>query len=743
MAHRDRRLKRLIFRVLPVLAALAAFLVSLLLVSDLDQDSQAGGRQFLWVLVVTGLALLVLLAMILQRVFGLLRKVRSEAPGARLSARWVRNFLVLSLPPALIVYVFSAYFLTRTVDSWFDVQVEAALADSLELGREFLETRTLEVRNQLRSLGQEVEGLDENPELLRRALVNRIRAAGPTELSVLEQSGRVLATANFSPLADLNDRPGDYALLQAQQGGEYAAAEPARAGGLQIRVIQRLPAAVAAQPDLLLQAIYPLPENITALTGSIEREYYRYQNVSYLRNSLKQSFLLILSLVLLLTIFLAILAALTAARRMVSPISRLAQATRQVAAGDLGQAVEISTRDELGFLARSFNDMTEALLRASEEAESGRARLQAQGEYLETVLGSLSAGVLTLDPQAHIVRVNRAAEQILGLPSGYALGRPLEDLADVAPFLTEFAALIRDQARRTRSEWQRELRLQRAGAPLLLLVRGSRLPEPGDGDSGHVIVFDDVTVLNQAQRDAAWAEVARRLAHEVKNPLTPIRLASERLRMKLLDRLSGPDAAMLERSTQTIVSQVEALRTLVDAFGDYANEPELELAPLELDRLIEDVVTLYRQGNPELAFELNLCPGPDGLHADAGRIRQLLHNLIRNASEASQPGKPARITIATRQTGTADQASLELIVADHGPGFPAPVLAKPFEPYVTSKPNGSGLGLAICRKIVEEHDGRISIRNRPEGGAEAMVTLPIGQASAAVSMGSAGPVRRS
>jgi PAS domain S-box-containing protein len=726
MADRNQRLKKILFRVLPVAAAITAFLVSLLLVSDLGRDPNAFGFHYVWVLIATGLALIVLAATIAHRIISLVGKVRREEPGARLSARWVRNFLALSLPPLLIVYGFSAYFLTRTVDSWFDVQVESALADSLELGRRFLDTRTLEVRNQLRRLGQEIEGLDDDPDLLRRALLDRISASGPSELSVLEQNGRVLAMANFNALADLPERPGDYALLQTQQRGEYAAAEPAPAGGLHIRVIQRIGSVTPVQPDLLLQAIYPLPENITELTSSIEQEYYRYQNVSYLRNSLKQSFLLILSLVLLLTMFLAVLAALNSSRRMVSPISRLARATRQVAAGDLGQAIEIETRDELGFLARSFNDMTVALNAASREAESGRNRLQAQGEYLETVLGSLSAGVLTLDDAGRIVRLNRAAEQILGLPAGYALGRPLTDLGAIAPFLEQFTELILDQSGRGRSGWQRELRLHRVAAPLVLLVRGAKLGGMADSQAGQVIVFDDVTVLNQAQRDAAWAEVARRLAHEVKNPLTPIRLAAERLHMKLAERLGASEAEMLERATDTIVSQVEALRTLVDAFGEYANEPELDLAPLQLDELIQDVVSLYQQGHSDLRFELNLCSGPAGLSADAGRIRQLLHNLIRNASEAFAPKEHASITISTRVIkGPAGEDLVELSVADRGPGFPASVLQNPFEPYVTNKPNGSGLGLAICRKIAEEHDGQVTIANQVEGGAIAAVTLPL------------------
>jgi PAS domain S-box-containing protein len=731
MAVRDKRLKnsrlrKRLFRVLPIVAALAVILTSLLLVSNVEQDADGFGQHYIWVIVLTALALLILLLAIIARGFGLLRKIRKEAPGARLSARWVRNFLVLSLPPALIVYIFSAYFLTRTVDSWFDVEVEAALSDSLALGQEFLDDRTLEVRNQVQRTGLEIEGLDDDSERLRRALIRRVSASGPVELTVLEEDGRVLATANFDALSDVSDFPEDYALLQATERGEYVVAEP-YPGGLRIRVIQQIPAAAAGAPNLLLQAIYPLPDNITGLTESIEAEYRRYQNVAYLKNWLKQSFLLILTLVLALTVLLAILAALNAARRMVHPLSSLAHATHKVAAGELDHAVETRSKDELGFLAQSFNEMTEALLQASEEAESARARLQAQGEYLETVLSSLSAGVLTLDSGGKIVRANRAAEQILHLPSAYARERQLKDLSAMAPFLEPFAETVLRQVDRGRADWQQEIKLDVSGTPLVLLIRGSRLRLLADEEGGHVIVFDDVTILNQAQRDAAWAEVARRLAHEVKNPLTPIRLAAERLRMKLMDKLDASDGEMLDRASSTIVSQVEALRQLVDAFRDYAREPDLERTELQLDQLIRDVVALYREGDPNLKLELDLCPGPPGLAADGGQIRQLLHNLIRNAGEAVENGNSASIRIRSRQLEQNGEPWLELEIADQGPGYPDAVLENPFEPYRSHKANGSGLGLAICRKIVADHDGRITISNPETGGACARILLPLGK----------------
>lgn len=737
------RTRRLLYRTLPLLALLAALLAALLLVSGAQRE--AGGalaeQGYLWVLVVTVAALAVLLWGIVARLLRLIRSVRSGVPGARLAARWVRYFLALSLPPVLIVFFFSAWFLSSTIDSWFDVRVEAALQDSLELGQEFLDTRTLEVRNALRQTVTDLAGLPEDGERLRSALLQRVRAAGPTELSVFDIDGALVATATINALTGLPERPPDFALAQAGQQGEYAAAEPTGDGSLQIRVIQLMAATFPGDSPSFLQALYPLPPDITTLAGTIEQEYYRYQTASYLRQSLKQSFLLILTLVLLLTVLLAILAALNSARRMVSPLSRLSTATREVAAGDFGRAVDAGPRDEIGFLVESFNEMTQALRTASEEAERSRAELQAQGEFLETVLANLSSGVLTLDDRGRLMTANAACIRILGLDEAFgaelAAARPggLEPtrLGEHRPWLAPFADLVRRRFDRGRGGWQQEVRLEPPGQSLVLLARGTQLPllsPPGaPSRHGQVVVFDDVTVLNQAQREAAWAEVARRLAHEVKNPLTPIRLAAERLRMKLGGKLEPADDAMLERASSTIVAQVEALRTLVDAFGDYAREPLLKREPLRFDELLRDVVTLYQQGDGGLEFRLDLQPGPEGLSADGGRLRQLLHNLIRNAREA-QPGEGAAIRVGSHVVEESGARWLEVALQDHGPGFPAAVLEKPFEPYVTDKPGGSGLGLAICRKIVAEHDGQIRLANGPDGGALVVFRLPLTVASA-------------
>ena len=725
MAFQSKRVRRLVLRVLPVTLALVVLLVSLILVSNVQQNASGLNQPYVWVLVLTVFALMVVTAAIFHRVISLTKKVREHAPGAMLSARWVRYFLVLSLPPALIVYFFSAYFLTRTVDSWFDVGVEAALADSLELGQQFLANRTLEVRNQVRRLIREIDNPDDDVDAVRRALLANVSAAGPLELSVIEGDGRMIASANINMLADLPERPGDYALLQALDRGEYAAAEPVADGILRIRVIQRLPYDVPGRQGYLLQAIYPLPESITTLANKIEQEYHRYQNLSYLREPLKQSFILILSLVLLLTVLLAILAALNVARKLVTPRSKLAQATREIAAGDLTHEVQAETRDELGFLVQSFNEMTEALTTASQEAEHSRAQLQSQSEYLETVLGSLTSGVLTVDDNQKVVTANAAATQILGVPVGFFAGQTLSERAKKVPLLAPLFELIWRQIGRGTAEWQREIRLQVHGQTLVLLVRGSRLGKEISHTVGSVVVFDDVTILNQAQREAAWAEVARRLAHEVKNPLTPIRLAAERLSMKLMSKLDEKDSAMLEGATGTIVSQVEALRTLVDAFGDYAQGPQLVRAPIALDQLIMEVVALYQHEDQRVRFHLKLINGPAGLAGDSGQIRQLLHNLIVNSSEAVGKDQQAEVHIRTRLINQAGKKWLEMELSDRGPGYPGMVLEKPFEPYVTFKTSGSGLGLAICRKIASEHDGRITIHNPAIGGACTTVILPV------------------
>lgn len=713
-----RRLRR-ILRALPLAAVVAVLLAALYLVASVEQETGQLGRLSLVIFLLTGVALITLVAVIVWRLVRLVRRVRGGEPGARLSARLVTVFVALALPPVVVVYLFSLEFLSSTIEGWMDVGTEPALADSIELGQLFLDLRTRQARDQLAGIAAAVPA-DDGDDLRFRYLLRRVSSAGPEELAVLNPSGRVLEMVHIDPSRLVADLPSDFALSQAARGQEYAAAEPLADGRLQIRVLLPVPGAGPGTQPTLLQGIFPLPETFSGLAEGIERAYFRHENVAYLRDRLQQSFVLILSLVLLITALLAMLLAFNAARRLVAPVRELAEATESMSAGEFPDQLPVSSRDELGFLVTSFNTMTRQLA-------ASQRQLEAQRHYLETVLGRLSAGVIAIDGRRCLSAHNASAGKILDLDLQRFDGQPLVAIAAERPELSPLIDTIINRAAGPGREWRREIRLDGEQHTLALVCRGSSLPDESDaGRTGHVVVFDDVTVLDQAQREAAWAELARRLAHEVKNPLTPIRLAAERLRLRFDSHAGGQtsNGELVTRTTDTIINQVDALRRLVDAFGDYARPPPPRLDPEPVDPLVREVVDLYDTAGSGIRFELNLDAGDEHPRIEPGRIRQVLHNLIRNAQEAHPESSP-RIRISTGQTADAAGDWLELAVADDGPGFAPEVLARLFEPYVTTKQRGTGLGLAIVARIIDEHGGHIKAGNRPHGGAEVRIRLPL------------------
>lgn len=701
-----------ILRAIPISAVLLMLLTALYLVSTVEQEATQLGRLAQWIFALTGVAVIVLLGVIVGRVVRLFRRLRRDEPGARLTARLVAVFVALTLPPVVILYLFAIQFLSDTIDGWMDIAAEQALADSIELGQMFLDLRTRDARDEIERVSDRLDLGDEDR--LFRQLLSQVSSSGPTELSVLDASGSARVSASINPGRIVTDRPNDFALSQALDDQEYAAAEPTETG-IRIRVLNNLGRQTLEGETLILQALYPLPEEFSELAGRIESAYHRYQNVAYLRVRLQQSLVLILSLVLLLTVLLAMLLAFNAARRLTQPIRELAQATEELAAGRFPEDLEVTTRDELGFLVRSFNTMTR-------ELSSSRQQLEAQRRYLEIVLGRLSAGVLAIDETDRISAFNDSATRILSLDPAACRGHALHELAAERSDLAPLFELIIERHAAPGADWRQEIKLGKPEQPLVLVCRGSDLPaETG----GHVVVFDDVTVLDQAQREAAWAEVARRLAHEVKNPLTPIQLAAERLAWKLEPVLEPEQRSLLERSTSTIRSQVDALRRLVDNFGDYARPSRLKAERIDLRRVVGEVIELYTTGDMPIQFELEADDEPGQVLADAGQIRQLLINLVRNAQEAHPQGQPhIRIELRAAELGGRD--GVELLMCDDGPGFSDEVLARIFEPYVTTKPRGSGLGLPIVRRIVEDHGGRIRAANATAGGAEVRIWLPAG-----------------
>jgi len=483
--------------------------------------------------------------------------------------------------------------------------------------------------------------------------------------------------------------------------------------GLRIRALARL------DDGRSVQALFELPPEAASQALRVEAAVHAAARALYLRDSLKIAFILILSLVLLISLFATVLVSFGVARRLVAPIARLSSATRRVAEGRFDAQLPEGEDDELGFLVQSFNRMTR-------ELELSRARVRASAEeterqraFLETVLAHLSSGVLVVDGGLQVRSMNAAAREMLGLPHATAATMPLTQLRAAAPRAARLATALLQRLRGGAREWREEVTLDgEDGVARVVLLRGARLP-----DAGAVAVFDDTTMIDQARRDAAWAEVARRLAHEIKNPLTPIQLAAERLRRRVLPKLEPDDAQVLDRATHTIVAQVDALKTMVNDFGDYARPTGLALVPLDLGALAGEVLDLYEQ-DPRLALVRSFDPALPRVTADAGRIRQVLHNLIKNAIEAGAERSRSQIEVVTRLVADNGQRAVELQVADDGPGLPEDFDTHRFEPYRSVKPRGTGLGLAIVARIAREHGAQFHAQRRPEGGARFILRLP-------------------
>lgn len=706
----------------PIVLLLVLLFISLYLMSSATQDSQLFDENYSTLLIVNLTALVLLVALIGRHLTLLILQYRRSEPGSRLTARLVVIFSVLAVTPILVLYYFSMQFLHRGIDSWFEVHVDQVLENALELGRTSLDTRVKELVRQTRGMADQLgERRDPSLAVVLSGLRQRSEAS---ELTLLTASGSVIASSSDAA-SIVPTLPGQAILQQLQQGLDFSSVEPIGDRGLHVRIVIPLRSSPALAPPQLLQALFPIAERQALLAENLQNAYSRYQQLAYLRRPLKQSFTLTLSLVLLLSLLTAVWAAFSSARRLVAPIRDLAEGTEALAAGEYGMRLPIPSRDELGFLVRSFNDMAYHIEQARATAQRSQSQVESQRAYLEAVLRRLSSGVLTLDGSGQLLTANHAACQILALPSEALTGLALDELLQQQPMLEPLITTIQPHLATATAEWRADITLFGASGRRVLIVRGSPLAAPGDTSAeGHVIVFDDITNLIQAQRDAAWGEVARRLAHEIKNPLTPIQLSAERLRHKYLHTMRPEDGEVLDRATHTIVQQVETMKTMVKAFSDYARPPRLQLEPLQLNTLVGEVVDLY-QGSGDTSFMLSLSPDSPIIQADRGRLRQLLHNLIKNAQEAGGQNGQVAIEIVVRCARQDNCHSVELRLSDNGPGIPEPLLGQLFEPYTTTKPKGSGLGLAIVKKIVEEHGGVISLENSPAGGAVATLRLPI------------------
>jgi nitrogen fixation/metabolism regulation signal transduction histidine kinase len=709
-----------------MITALMAFIVGvilLFLLTSASSNTALFAENYPLLVALNGLLVASMVIVVALQLRSLRREYRQGVFGSRLKSRLLLILTLMAVLPGALIYAVSMQFVMNSIDSWFDLRVDRALDGGLQLARNVLDGQLEELADQARELALQLD--DENE--VRPARLNRLREqAGLQTATLFALNGRVMAN---SPALDgqrvLPLLPSTAQLREARQKRALTLLEGDAATGLLLRVLVPVGNGAAWLEPRILQVTRTLPPAIATSATNVEAAYRDYQELSLGRQGLNRIYRLALTLTLLMALLAAIALAIFLARRLAAPLLILAEGTQAVASGDFTPRAELETRDELGVLTQSFNRMTRQLSEARQETERHRAKVEAASAYLESVLANLSSGVMAFDRRFVLRANNRGACTILGDGLENVDHLPLADWPGHAVFkaavLDGFALPADDTQAAPPREWQRQVEIDSSESGGLssqvLLLRGSQLPQAGGG--GFVVVFDDITQLIAAQRSAAWGEVARRLAHEIKNPLTPIQLSAERLQFKLSDKLDADGQRLLARATSTIVDQVEAMKNMVNSFRDYARLPQPVLAPLDLNRLVDEVLALYETSEPRI--ERHLAADLPEVSGDAGQLRQVIHNLLQNAQDALADAPSPCISIQTRRRG----GRAELAVRDNGNGFPAQVLARAFEPYVTSKARGTGLGLAIVKKIVDEHDGRIEIENIAPHGAEIRIALPL------------------
>ena len=692
-------------------------LASLLMMSNSLQDSSHFSRFYLGLLVFNTMGLLALVTLIIINLRRLIRQLRRKAPGSRMTVRMVAMFTILSVTPVLVVYYFSLDFLNRGIDNWFDLRVEQALDDSLELSRLSLDTR---MRELLKKTSQIASDLSDISDVAIPFEIDDMRASnGIKELTLFSRQGKIIASSGDDPTRLVPDRPSNTILLQLQQGNSYTGLDIIRNKGLHIRIVVNVPVVGIEQDNRIIQALYPISGRINDLAKSVQTSYVKYKELSYLREQLKKSFVIILTLVLLFSIFSTVWAAFYTARRQVEPVRNLAEGTLAVARGNYETQIPVPGNDELGFLVSSFNEMTRKIAQAQFEAETQRS-------YLEAVLERLSSGVLVLDKENILRTTNTSVEKILDIPLSEMVGKPISEIAGKYPAFGQLIAAIEVNLTPSHRDWREQVNININDQYTILMCSGTALLETHHLEQGRIIVIDDITALIQGQRNAALSEMARRLAHEIKNPLTPIQLATERLRHKYLENLQGEDTETFDRLTNTIIQQVETMKDMVNSFSEFSRVPDLKMQLIDVNEILIEVTDLFANLNQNASIETSLYKNLPLVQADVSRLRQVFNNLLKNAFDACEQCRKFRLEISTGITMDNDEEYVEIIIRDSGTGISAEIMHKMFDPYITTKTKGTGLGLAIIRKIVEEHKGKITLVNNTDApGASAIVLLPV------------------
>ena len=710
-----------------VCIAVGVALIALLFRASSNNEFFAEHYPWLFAL---GIALTVgLLLLIGYQIYLLVKKLRGRVFGSKLTLRLMMVFALMAIIPGGLVYAISVQFLSRSIDSWFDVPVDKALESAVNLGKSVLDTALTDTLRKGREAAMRLAARD----AVSSSKITKLGAVSPSDVEMLRQlrlhysfdemtlfavDGRPIASAsltgNRAPI--FVDKPTTEELREAIKKASIKMTETVSDRIIYSRVLIRMPTSEAEAAAQVLQVVLAIPANQVADAKIVENGFNDYLKLGLQREGLKRLFALTLTLALLLTLFSAIALSFFLSEKLSAPLSALAESTRAIAKGDFTKLNPVKSRDEFGVLTQSFNTMTRQLGEASDVVARKQQELENANTYLESILAHLTSGVMTLDERLYVNTINSNAERMLGFNHHALRGLKLPEWGETQPQLQPLIEEITKQLAAPRDK-PRERQIAYEG-PLgrrTLLVRATKLP--ATIDSGFVFVFDDITDLIQAQREAAWGEVARRLAHEIKNPLTPIQLSAERLQMKLAGKLPTAEQDILLRSTNTIVAQVGALKGMVDDFSLYSRSSRLKPAMLSLNELARDVLVLYE--SVMVVLDIQLADNLPMISADPALLRQVIHNLIQNALDACASAVAPRITIATKLIGE----RVCLTVEDNGSGIRDDVKTRIFEPYVTTKPKGTGLGLAIVKKIIDEHRGTIIVTNVKPTGARVEIEL--------------------
>lgn len=688
----------------------------LYMLSSASANTDLFSQNYFNLLILTGVLVFGLSVLVIYQFWQLRNQLRAQVYGAKLTLRLALFFTLIAVLPGVMVYAVSVQFLSKSIESWFDVRVEKALEGGLNLARSTLQNGLEELDKKGRFVSLILA--DQEPFRFGETLSRVVSEGGIQEAAVFDRAGEVIAMSGKTQIAG-NQIPTNPMFKEAWKNGHASRVDALPDETLVLRVLVPIRSERWPQERWSLQFSQVVPKQLSSDAQTVQDVNRDYQQLSLSRLGLKRLYGITLTLSLLIVLLSAISSAIFLSAKLSAPLAALAAGTRAVAKGDFSSSYTVQSNDELGALTGLFNQMTAQLAAAKELSEQQQQQVESAKAYLESVLAHLSSGVLVVDEKLALRSTNSSAAQILGIAVEEMNGKGLQELSDAHMLLRPFVEAVKMGLETEKdATWQRQVERMSKNGDQVLLIRGTRLT--AESDNAYVVVFDDITHLLQAERQAAWGEVARRLAHEIKNPLTPIQLSAERLQHKLYERLDGKDAQLLQRATDTIVSQVAALKNMVADFADYARAPAPKLMPLELHQLLNEVMGLYEANSSPIELRLNATK--TRINGDATRLRQVVHNLLQNAHDALQQTQNRQITLSTSD---AQQDMILLSITDNGSGFPEHLLARAFEPYMTSKPKGTGLGLPIVKKIVEEHGGKITIENQNQGGTCVNVLLPL------------------